>query len=123
VSTSPLKYAGFLMVLNQKIGLTMTISMPTEIMIQRKLHLIEMLSNKAYRVDCSPLLENEPDMFGEDGASVYISWVEDNEGNEDSCTIPHSSLEVAELRGKVWFVRDKDGVEVALKFYQLQDVF
>ncbi|MBO1897541.1 hypothetical protein HNW13_017530 [Shewanella sp. BF02_Schw] len=101
----------------------MTINTPTKIMIQRKLHLIEMFSNKAYRVDFSPLLENELDMFGEDGHSVYISWVEDNEGNEDSCTIPHSSLEMAELRGKVWFVLDKDGVEVGLKFYQLQEVF
>ena len=93
-----------------------------ETKLLKKNHILEMFTKYAYRLDMSPLLEQEPDMFGEDGHSVYISWIEDDEGNLSSCTIPHSSLEVAELIGKEWHLKDDKNESVVLKFYKLIEV-
>lgn len=71
----------------------------------------------------SPILESV-DIEGPDGDSVYISWVEDDEGNTDSVEIPHNNLDshVTIKNGDTLVVYDTNDNLVEIQFYPAKPI-
>ena len=87
-----------------------------------KTRLLELFSSQAMVVADSPLLSNAPDMEGETGSQVYVSWVSDDEGNTDSVTFEHEALENAHCCDNSYFITDVTGNEMQVSFYELTSI-